>query len=73
MESHKRSIAKSITWRIGGVCVTTAIAFIVTGKIETAAAIGAFDTLFKLGAYYAHERMWEKINFGRKKSPDYQI
>ena len=73
MESHFRSIMKAITWRAGGTVVTFAVAWIMTGKLELAAQIGLLDTAIKVGAFYAHERLWMKVSYGRLKPPDYQI
>ena len=73
MESHFRSIIKAVTWRAGGTVVTFAVAWILTRKFELAAQIGLLDTTIKLAAFYIHERMWMKINFGKLKPPEYQI
>ena len=73
MESHIRSIAKAITWRAGGTVVTFAIAWIVTRQLELAAQIGLLDTAIKIGAFYVHERIWNRLSFGRPKLPEYQI
>ncbi|MHC4346698.1 MAG: DUF2061 domain-containing protein, partial [Planctomycetota bacterium] len=34
MESHCRSIAKAVTWRMGGTVVTFAVAWILTGNVS---------------------------------------
>ncbi len=73
MESHFRSIVKAVTWRIGGTILTVLIALIITKKLELSLQIGLLDTIFKVSAFYVHERMWSKINFGRKKKPEYEI
>lgn len=73
MESHLRSIVKAVTWRAGGTVVTFAVAWILTRRLELAAQIGILDTLVKIGAFYAHERVWNRIGFGQKKPPEYQI
>lgn len=73
MESHFRSIVKAITWRTGGTAVTFAVAWIFTRSFELAAQIGVLDTLIKLGAFYVHERMWNRLDFGKQKPPEYQI
>ena len=73
MESHTRSIAKAITWRTGGTIVTFAVALILTGKLELAAQIGILDTVIKIGAFYAHERIWIRLKFGKQEPPEYQI
>ena len=73
MESHIRSIAKAMTWRTGGTVVTFTVALILTGKLELAAQIGILDTVIKIGAFYAHERIWIRLKFGKQEPPEYQI
>jgi uncharacterized membrane protein len=73
MESHYRSIVKAITWRAGGTVVTFAVAWILTQRVELAAQIGILDTAVKIGAFYAHERLWNRIRFGKAQPPEYQI
>ena len=73
MDSHFRSIVKAITWRAGGTVVTFAVAWMITRTFDLAAQIGALDTLVKLGAFYFHERVWERLNFGKKLPPEYEI
>ncbi len=73
VESHLRSIAKAVTWRVGGTVVTFTIAWILTRQFELAAQIGILDTIIKIGAFYGHERLWNRLQFGRPKPPEYQI
>ena len=73
MESHLRSIMKAVTWRAGGTLVTFAIAWIMTRRFDLAAQIGLLDTGIKIGAFYVHERMWNRLSFGKPKLPEYEI
>ncbi len=73
MDTHLRSILKASTYRATGTIVTFGIALLLLGKIDLAVKIGTLDTLFKILVYYAHERMWEKVNIGKRKPPEYQI
>lgn len=73
MESHRRSIAKTLSWRVVATVITACIAWVVTDEPRFAATIGLADTLIKLGAYYGHERVWSNIKFGRPRSPEYEI
>ncbi len=73
METHIRSIAKALTWRFGGTILTFTVAWILTREFELAAQIGVLDTVIKLGAFYVHERMWNRLSFGKKQPPEYQI
>lgn len=58
-ESHKRTIVKSITWRIVATLVTAAY----TG-ISGAIIINLWMTL----AYYIHERAWLKLSWEKVNS-----
>jgi uncharacterized membrane protein len=73
VETHIRSILKAISWRAGGTAVTFIVAWILTGNIDIAAKIGALDTALKIGAFYIHERLWNHLDFGKEKPPEYQI
>jgi len=73
MDSWARSLAKTLSWRLCAAVVTTGVCWAVTGTFYVAATIGLLDTLIKLGAYYFHERAWNRISFGKKKTPDYEI
>ena len=53
--------------------VTSCVALAVTSELKVAATIGVIDSLVKLGAYYFHERAWNRIDFGRPKPPEYEI
>jgi uncharacterized membrane protein len=74
MESNRRSIAKALSWRIIATLITSVIVFLLTGKGEFAATIGLADTTVKLLIYFGHERLWNRIPFGREtKEPEYII
>jgi len=73
METHSRSIFKAVTWRAGGTVVTCAVAWVLTGNLDLAAKIGLLDTAVKIGAFYLHERLWNRVSFGRLEPPEYQI
>lgn len=73
METHLRSIAKAVSWRIGGTTVTFAVTLLISGQMGLAAKIGLLDTLVKVGAFYIHERLWHRVSFGKVKPPEYQI
>ena len=73
MESHRRTLAKAISYRILGVIATTVVALIITGQPRVAIGVGVADSLSKFFVYYAHERAWNRIGFGRPKVPEYEI
>jgi uncharacterized membrane protein len=73
VDSHLRSIAKAVTWRAGGTLVTFLVALLVTRKWHLAAGVGFLDMVVKIGTFYVHERMWNRISFGKRKPSEYQI
>ena len=75
MESHWRSIVKAMSWRLIATLITFLVAYVITRETVLAISIGLGDTLVKLGVYYSHERVWNRMSFGRKKEmkEDYMI
>ena len=74
METTQRSIAKAVSWRFLATIITTAIALSLTGQWEFAATIGVADTFTKFFIYFGHERLWNRIPYGREaKQPEYII
>ena len=63
--SRKRSLIKSITWRVVASADTFLIAWFITGKISWASSIASLEIITKTFLYYVHERGWNKIKWGR--------
>ncbi len=73
-ENRVRSLVKATSWRITGTVDTMIISYFVTGEMTFAVSIGLIELCTKMGLYYLHERIWNKINLGRKiQQTDYQI
>ena len=53
--------------------MTAFVALVLTGRFGLAATFGLLDIVVKIGAYYAHERLWEHIHYGRVKANEYDI
>lgn len=73
MEHPKRSIVKSLTWRVFSFFLTVIIIYAYTKNIKQAVGVGAGIDIIKMILYYIHERIWNKVKFGREKTPEYQI
>jgi uncharacterized membrane protein len=65
MATRLRSFTKAITYRLSGSCITAAITFWATGKLDLALGVGLADVTSKLIFYYIHERLWDHFNWGR--------
>lgn len=74
-EKHYRSIVKALSWRVTGTLDTIVVSYFITGTFKLALSIGFVELFTKIGLYYAHERVWNRIPLGREKeaSKDYQI
>ena len=60
IDSRKRSLYKSITWRIVASLATGIIGFLITGSFAIAGSIMTIDFFVKFVLYYIHERAWDK-------------
>ena len=73
MDHPKRSLAKAMTWRIVAFLVTIIAIYIYTKDIKESLVVGISANVVKIFLYYVHERIWNRVKFGRIKAPDYQI
>ena len=62
-DTKKRTITKTITWRITASLTTFLIAWILTGDILVGASIGSIEAIAKIFLYYFHERIWTNISW----------
>jgi adenylylsulfate kinase len=73
MDSNTRSIAKAVSYRVLGSLSTGVIVFLFSGDAKVSVGVGLLDVFLKMGLYYAHERIWNHITFGRQRPPEYEI
>jgi uncharacterized membrane protein len=64
-EKRNRSIAKAITYRLISILMDSIIAFYITGSAEKTAFFVLLSNTLSLGIYFAHERIWNKIHWGK--------
>lgn len=64
-EKTHRSLLKAISWRVTGTVDTVVISYIITGQMKWAVSIGVFEVFTKITLYFAHERVWNRIQYGR--------
>lgn len=61
-----RSLFKSLTWRVIAVFTTFICIYIITGELKLAGAGTILTNTINFILYYVHERVWDKIQWGRK-------
>ena len=71
--NKKRSLVKTLTWRIIASTDTFIVGMFVTAHYlpqgadpKIAATIAAFEVVTKMLLYYLHERGWSKSDWGRE-------
>ena len=66
-DSNKRHIIKTFSWRCIGTLDTIFFGWLITGNPFTGLKIGGIGMASKMLLYFAHEKLWYKINFGLKR------
>ena len=66
-ETPARSMMKAVSWRVTGTVATTALVFLFTRKFSLSLAVGGLEFVSKIGMFWAHERVWDRLRFGREE------
>jgi uncharacterized membrane protein len=61
----KRTLVKTMIWRVTASLTTFVIAWILTGDLIIGATIGSIEAIAKIFLYYYHERIWNNINWAK--------
>lgn len=64
-DTKARSWVKSIVWRVIGIILLGAIAYIITNDWKEMTIITVLFHFIRVVMYYFHERIWEGISWGR--------
>jgi adenylylsulfate kinase len=67
-DSHVRSIAKAVTWRVLGTLTTSALVFVFTRRLALSLTVGVLEFASKIGLFWLHERLWDRFHVGRVKT-----
>lgn len=65
-DQRKRSLIKTLTWRVTASLDTFLISWIITVSYMLGGSIAGIEIITKMFLYYGHERIWNKFNIGRK-------
>jgi uncharacterized membrane protein len=61
-----RSFVKALSYRIWGTLSSVAVAYVITKNASLSITIAFWETVVKVFIYYAHERGWNYVQWGRK-------
>ena len=64
VNTNKRHIIKTFSWRAIGTLDTILLAWLITGNPLTGIKIGSAEVFSKMLLYFGHEKIWYKINYG---------
>jgi uncharacterized membrane protein len=65
-ETKTRTIVKTILWRIIATLITWGTIYAYTGRFGESIKITIVAALIGMTAYYIYERVWNKIQWGKK-------
>jgi adenylylsulfate kinase len=66
-ESGLRSATKALSWRFWATVTTMVLVYVFTGTLKVALAIGGLEVILKMIIYFFHERVWDRIRWGKKE------
>ena len=69
MDTPGRSWMKSITWRILGIVLLGVISYAITRDLKDMAVITVIFHGIRVVLYYFHERVWQRVSWGRLQHP----
>lgn len=72
-ETNTRSIVKGISWRFIATGTTIIIVYFFFGRLDLAIAAGMIETVFKVGLYWGHEKIWHRVRWGRKRIEPFNL
>ena len=72
-ETNIRSIAKGFSWRLFATTTTVTIVYVFFGRLDLAIAAGIIETVSKVLLYYAHEKIWQRVRWGKKKIEPFNL
>ena len=63
--SEIRSVLKSLTFRVIVVIADLIVIYLITHRIDTTVSVTIFTNLASTTLYFFHERVWNRIQWGR--------
>jgi uncharacterized membrane protein len=64
-DTNRRTLVKTISWRITGSGATFAISYLITGSVSISGTIALIQLTANTVLYFIHERIWNRIKWGR--------
>ena len=65
-DTPRRSLVKTISWRITGSGATFLISYLIARDFAVASTIAIVQLVANTVLYFLHERVWNRIAWGRQ-------
>ena len=65
-DTLKRSIVKSVSYRVLIIVMDFVTVYLFTGKVNVAIGFMLVSNTYTTITYFFHERLWEKIKWGKE-------
>ncbi len=69
-DSKARSLVKAVSWRVVAFIVLSIISYAITGSIKETGLIALVYNVVQIGIYFVHERLWNRIRWGKPNGVD---
>lgn len=67
-EKKLRSFVKATSYRIVIITADSLLIFLLTHRLQLALEVVVVSNLYSTGLYFAHERIWDQISWGKIKT-----
>jgi uncharacterized membrane protein len=65
-DTTKRTVTKTMTWRVLGTASTFFVSYLVTGSWSVSSGIAIIQMVVNTVLYLAHEKVWNAVRWGKK-------
>jgi uncharacterized membrane protein len=65
MNTKKRSLAKTVTYRLISSAIGFLVVWMLSDNVKTGAMFSLAELIYKPLQYYIHERVWQHVKWGR--------
>lgn len=62
----ERSVVKAATFRVVVILADLIVVYLLTHRVDTTLSVTIFTNVASTILYFTHERVWNKIKWGRK-------
>jgi uncharacterized membrane protein len=67
-EQHGRSLIKALTFRVLIILADSVVVYAITGRFDMTATFVIISNVSSTVLYYIHERIWNRINWGKRRA-----